>query len=192
MPECRHTEVLGVQYLWPFKFLAGIFEETDKKNWRDAGYWLAYTLIGGLTPIWCGYIFLRLFSHQPSLDQFTEHGEFALYAAAIIAPVFHTISRDLNIPGLKGRQFFQLASFCCMFIGVAIYVAVSSAYASTPSQVKIDQDFLRTLTLLLFALATVVAFFITVLDYSRLSTDLREVVAGQQKNLRDEFQQLQD
>lgn len=174
------------------RFIPNILADTERKNWYDASYWLAYTLIGGLTPIWCGYLFLRLFSQHPTWRQFTQHGEFALYTAAIIAPAFHTVSRDLKFPGLRGRRFFLLAGFCSMFIAVCVYVAVSSAYVSTVSPIEIDQGFLRWLTVGLFAFSTALAFLITVVDNAMLYSDLRQVVAGQEKTLQDEFTRLKD
>ncbi len=174
------------------KFIPRILADTDPKNWQDATYWLAYTLIGGLTPIWCGYLFLRIFSQHPTWDQFTEHGEFALYTAAIIAPAFHTVSRELKVPGLRGRSFFLIARFCSMFVAVCVYVAVSCTTLSVGLPTEIDQSFLRWLTIGLFLSTTLLAFLITVLDYARLSSDLRQVVAGQEQDLKDEFKHLRD
>ena len=173
------------------KLMPSIFDDVDKSNWRDASYWLGYTLIGGLAPIWSGYIILRILSQDPTWTQFSEHGEFALYTAALVAPAFHTVSREFRVPGLRGRQFFLLASFCCMFLAVFAYVAVGSAYASNPSSI-IDQAFLAWLTLGIFVLSTVLALCVTVLDYARLSSDLPEVVAGQRQNLKREFDDLQE
>jgi len=168
-----------------------IFDDTDQTNWRDARYWLSYTLIGGLAPIWCGYIILKLLSHRLTISQFTEHGEFALYTAALVAPAFHTLGRDLKVPGFKGRQLLLLLSVCCMLLAVCIYVAVSSAYISNALSNEINQDFLAYGTVVLFVLSTVLAFCVTVLDYARLSSDPRDVLAGQREELKKDFTQLQ-
>jgi hypothetical protein len=176
------------------KLVPSFLSDTDYSNLRDATYWLVYSLLGGLAPIWCGVIISKILSHPPTLGQFTAHGEFALYTAAIVAPAFHTLSRDLKVPGFKGRQFFLLASVCCMVIAVCIYVAVSCA--QIPGLMlaigTIDQEFLRFFTPLLFVFAMGLAFIVTVLDYGRLSSDVREVVVEQRQELKDEFNKLKD
>jgi hypothetical protein len=168
-----------------------IFDDADQTNWRDARYWLCYTLIGGLAPIWCGYIILKVLSHHATMGQFTEHGEFALYTAAIVAPAFHTLGRDLKIPGFRGRQFLLLVSVCCMLLAVCVYVAVSSAYMSTSLPNEINQAFLAYGTVVLFILSTGLAFCVTVLDYARLSSDPRAVLDGQREELKKDFTHLQ-
>jgi hypothetical protein len=173
------------------KLLPHIFDDTDQTNWRDARYWLFYTLIGGLAPIWCGYVILKLLSHQVTMGQFTQHGEFSLYTAAIVAPAFHTLGRDLKIPGFRGRQFLLLLSVCCMLLAVCVYVAVSSAYVSNSLSNELDQTLLSYGTIVLFVLSTVLAFCVTVLDYARLSSDPRAVLDGQREDLKKDFTHLQ-
>lgn len=167
-----------------------IFDDATRADWRDGGYWVAYTLLGGTVPIWGGYLILRLLSHHPTLGDFTQHGEFAIYTAAILAPGLHTVVRDLKVPGFKGRQLLLLLSVFLMFISMCVYAAVSSAFLSNPL-IVIDQGVLGWVTLPVFAVSLVVAFCVTVLDYSRLSSDPRAVDASQRERLKKQFENLQ-
>jgi hypothetical protein len=172
------------------RFMPRAFDDATPASWRDASYWLGYTLLGGTLPIWGGYLILELLAHAPTFGQFIQHGELAIYTTAILAPALHTVVRDFRVPGFKGRQFLLLLSVLMMFVSLCVYAAVSSAFASNPS-IPIDQRVLGWVTIPVFCLAVLLSFFVTVLDYSRLSSDPRAVVDNQRKTLDEQFSDLE-
>jgi hypothetical protein len=166
-----------------------IFKETNSSHWGDAGLWLAYNLIGSLAPLWLGYFILKSFSRDPTLAGFSQHGEFAIYTAAMIASAFYTANR-VALPGFNLRQIFVLMSFVLILLAIGSFVAVSTAFMDPTSLLTINQDFVRRVTITSFLISVVLAFFVTVLDNARLTPDPVNIVNSQQKKLSDEFDNL--
>ena len=165
-------------------------KRSEGGHWREASMWLLYNLIGSLTPVWVGFLLLKIYSQQPSLSTFTEHGEFALYAAAMFAPALHTITRDLPVPGFAGRQILLLLCVIGMLISTVFYAPVATVLLATNNEFKIDQQFVRSGTLILFSFAVAIAFVVTVLEIGRVMYDPRRIEAEQQHELAEQFDKL--
>jgi len=159
-------------------------------HWRDAGIWLGYSLVGSLTPIWFGWLLLTLLSRSPSWADFSSHGEFALYSAAMFAPTLYIILRDLKDPGFPGRLSLGLLAFTGAVIATAFFAAVTTAFMSPEPLLRVNQLFLRRGTLSLFAFSAGLAFIVTVLDNARFQPDVRGIAATQQQELAKDFDKL--
>lgn len=168
-----------------------VLPKTSRAHWRDASIWLIYALAGGLAPVWSGFILLRLFSRHPSWADFSQHGEFAIYSAAMFAPAFYVITRDLKVPGFVGRQFLGLITFLGMILAICFFVATSTAFMAPTPILAIDQPFLGSCTLWLFVCSAILAFVVTVLDNARMIPDVRQIAANQQERLRKEYDRLE-
>src|ERR1700693_4859990 len=105
--------------------LPGPLRNTNRSHWSDASIWLFYNLSGSLAPVWFGLLILEIFSRRPSWSDFSQHGEFALYSAAMFAPTFYIISRDLKLPGFAGRQILVLLTLLGMLAATCFFVAVT-------------------------------------------------------------------
>lgn len=163
---------------------------TKGYHWKDAGIWLTYTLIGSLAPVLFGFLLLRLLSRHPSLADFSAHGEFAIYSAAMFAPAYYIINRDLKIPGFAWRQYLALLTLIGMLGATCFFVAVNTAFLAPKPVFAIDQEFLRVGTLALFAAAAILAFLVTVLDNARLQPDVRAIASTQEEDLARDFDKL--
>ena len=163
---------------------------SERPHWREASTWLLYNLIFNLLPVWVGFIVFRIVSRQPSLQDFSAHGEFALYSAAMLGPTLYTVTRDLRVPGFAGRQFLTL--FCVVGIVVAAvcYTPVATAFLAPDGTYNLDQNFVRQGTIGLFLYSVVIGFAITLLENGRQMFDPRKVGDEQQAKLEDQFDKL--
>jgi len=168
----------------------GPLRNTNKSHWSDAGIWLVYNVFGSLAPVWFGLLILETFSRKPSLADFSQHGEFALYSAAMFAPTFYIINRDLKIPGFGGRQILGLLSLLGILAATCFFVAVTTAFMVPKPVLEIDQNFLRHGTFALFVFSGLLAFLVTVLDNARLMPDVRRIATQQQEQLSKQFDEL--
>jgi hypothetical protein len=159
-------------------------------HWRDAAMWLGYSLVGSLTPIWFGWLLLTLLSRRPSWADFSSHGEFALYSAAMLAPTLYIILRDLRDPGFPGRLTLGLLVFTGAVIATGFFAAVTTAFTTPQPLLTVDQVFLRRGTLGLFTLSAGLAFVVTVLDNARTQPDVRGITATRQQELANDFDKL--
>jgi hypothetical protein len=163
---------------------------TNRSHWSDAGIWLFYNLSGSLAPVWFGVLILFLFSRSPSLSDFSQHGEFALYSAAMFAPTLYVISRDLKIPGFWARSFLVLLTLLGILAATCFFVAVTTAFLVPKPALEINQVFLRRGTFGLFLFSAALSFLVTALDNARLLPDVRGITNQQQEQLLRQFDQL--
>jgi hypothetical protein len=170
--------------------LIGGLRSASKSNWKDAGIWLVFNLLGSLTPVWFGWFLLTLLSRGPSWADFSRHGEFALYSAAMFAPTFYIILRDLEQPVFPGRLPLGLLTLIGTLIATGFFAAVTTAFLTPEPLLRINQSFLQRGTLGLFAFSAVLAFIATVLDNARFTPDVRRISETQRTNLAKEFDKL--
>lgn len=170
----------------------GALKETNRSHWREAGLSLAYSIFGSLAPVWGGFLLLRLFSRRPGWVDFSQHGEFALYSAAMLAPALYVVSRDLKVPGFAGRSVLILLCFLGIFVATCFFVAVTTAFMAPTPILKIDQPFLSQWTLVLFCLSCCISIVVAGLDQARVFPDIRETEARERKRLNDDFDRLED
>jgi hypothetical protein len=91
----------------------------------------AATVIGGLLPLYLGALVLylahlirpQLFAEMQAKD-FYENGEFALYAAAFVAPMLYQLFRDLKTP-FPHRMVLGLGSVVVLVLATGIFSAVA-------------------------------------------------------------------
>jgi hypothetical protein len=162
-----------------------------KSNWKEATKWLLFTYVGGLIPVWGGYIIFNLYAKDASLSKFSDHGEFALYSAAMLAPALYYILKDLKTSTFIYRHFFALVCIVCLLVSALLYVGVASvSVGQIPA--TIDLDFLRGITWVLFLIASLMSFLVTALDSSRTLRDIQTERARAFKNLEQQFDKLEE
>lgn len=147
--------------------------QSQRQDWEDAGYWLFWTLLFGLMPLWGGFVLLSLFSQSPSLREFTENGQFALYSASMLSVAFYIVSKDIGFKPLK--ELGRLSTIRLTFPASRFFIAVTSAltvvssliFASAISaefpgvQIPLQLDLLESMTLIIFAITLGITFLIS-------------------------------
>src|SRR5260370_35516552 len=101
--------------------VANTVRAARSSNWKDCGLSLAFNLIGALTPVWFGWFLLRAFSRHPSVSNFTGHGEFAIYSAALLSPGIYIIMKDEKYPAFPAKYLLGLPSLLAMILATVFF-----------------------------------------------------------------------
>jgi hypothetical protein len=165
-------------------------KQTSRSNCSDATIWLIFTLVGNLAPLWIGFLLLRIFSRNPTITDFSAHGEFALYSATMAAPALYIIIRDVRVSRFPGQITLVLLCVVEMLLATVFYAPVATALVLRTPVSAIDQEFVWIGTFILFVFSCLVAFLVTVLDNSLLAPDVRRIAADQRAQLATDFEKL--
>lgn len=165
---------------------------TSGSDWWQAIILLAFSLIGGLAPLWCSAGFAVLLSKPADLVTFSSNGEFAIYCAAIIAPTFYLILHERTPQRLSGQALLALVALILLLAAVFAYMAIEPV----PSRVITLPEFKRDLyshasgVLLLASIGF--ALVVTALDNARTNPDVRKLTDEQEQALRAQFDRIKD
>lgn len=129
--------------------------------WLETAKWLGFNLVGSLFPLWGTYILLRIQTKSPAFNDFVVHGEFAVYAAAFIAPSLWVILRNMKEKGpLLGTGAVLIGLFALLAC-VAVYSGILLAPIENGKRV-VDEKLIRNWSVILFGgsliFAIIVAF----------------------------------
>jgi|GEM_PF-4107238 len=167
-----------------------VLKATTKGQRIESLYWLLYSLGGSTLPIWLGgYLLLPLFGKHFGWVEYGQHGEFALYSAAMIAPRLRLIARDTEDSVFVRRQLFLFFGWIFLTISVALYSVVIAAGGITANETQINKEMLLHFTLSLFILTILFSFLVTLIDHQRIRP--KEIFAVQkagEKKLEKEFE----
>lgn len=162
--------------------------DTQRQHWAESSRWLMFTLIGSLIPVWGGAVLTLLYSGHPSIDDYTNHGEFALYSASLLAPALYIVLKESNRKVIKSSQIFIFAIVLLLLLSVLVFAGVG-----TPGRVgvKLDIVFLRNISILLYLIAIIISFLISVLDNRTVFKNLREVQKAEYDNFEAAFDSME-
>ena len=164
--------------------LLGTFGRTRSENWSDGGNWLLFTLIGGLLPVWGGAIILVLFGNEVSFASFTDHGEFAIYSAGLLASALLVVMREYRAR-FRERAILGLLSLVLIIIATLIFTAASAGENETT--LNVNRTIMRNASVTLYCITVILTFFLTVLKEA-LEPRLEEI--SRTGALEDRFDEL--
>ena len=153
-----------------------LFTELDsasRQQWAESGKWLLFVVIGGLLPIWGGYLLLIIFSQPTALWNFASNGELALYSAALLTPALYLVGRDVTDPFVH-RQMFMLFGMLLLVIAALLFAAATAAGTTQNAElvgIKLNKDVLVTGSSWLLVCAVLYAFIVNLLDVVLLRFD---------------------
>ena len=153
--------------------------------------WITAVVMGGLLPLWGGYLMLLLFSQPVTLSDFASNGEFALYSAAFLTPALYLVGRDVRDPFVH-RQLFMLGGILMLIISVLLFAAVTAAAtaalgAAQIGGIQLDRNMLINWSLVLLAITSVFAFLVNLLDSILIGFDPAAESGRDRDLLRDAF-----
>lgn len=162
-----------------------------KTHWKDAFYWFAYNVIGGLLPVWGGLIMQIALSIQPKSYDFFSHGEFALYSAALCAGTLFTVWQDRKMRFGEYSRFFELLSFFVLILATLIYAVVFVAASQAQLLAQLNLNFLRNFTVGLYIGAVFISILAVLLDLYRVPPGPVDMKAEQLNDLNRSFDELE-
>ncbi len=163
---------------------------TTREHWREAITLTAFALVGGLAPLWIGWLIVRSTTGNPQLIAFARNGEFALYSASLLAPAFYIVVHERSETPFAGRASFVLLALIGILVAVACYTMVAPETSSVIPFVRLDRDFIGHATITLFALSLAFSLIVTTMDNARTSPPIREMIHKQQVDLDHNFDEL--
>jgi len=162
---------------------------TKWEHWRESLLLTLFTVGAGLSPVWVGLILLKVYHKTPSLVGFANNGDFAIYSAAIVAPLIYLIVKEHRVP-FASRAIYTLASVVILTFSVASYAVVAPATVGVAPNLRPDMAFLAPVTLWAYALSVALALVVTALDNARMFPDVRAITERQQHDLDQRFDGL--
>ena len=162
---------------------------TKWQHWRESLTLMLFTVGAGLSPVWVGWILLKVYHKTPSLVDFAHNGDFAIYSAAIVAPLIYLIVKEHRVP-FASRAIYTLASVVILVFSIASYAAVAPATVGIAPDLRPDMAFLAPVTLWAYVVSVLLALVVTALDNARMFPDVRAITERQQHDLEQRFDGL--
>jgi hypothetical protein len=172
--------------------LVSVLRTSERQDWWESLSWLAYSLIGGLLPLWGGLLLLYLFGHHDRWPQLISHGEFAIYSAALLAPAVYVILKQIPASGFVHQQAFVLLAFVGLLVSAILFTGVTILAESDSTFLRLNQDALFRISVPLFVVSLAFAFVVTLLDNARLNPDVRRLAEDARRRLEEQFAKTED
>jgi len=125
--------------------------------------WLAYTLIGGLFPLYAGIFVLLLFS-SVQLSSFVDHGEFAVYSTGLLSAALLIVLTDYGQQPFPDKRLWAMTILGFIIIATLIFSVVATSGLDGELQEQVNLGLIRILSVGLYVLTVVLMFFVVVLD----------------------------
>ena len=158
---------------------------------KETTTWMLWNAGGSLIPIWGGCFLFVLFSKSPRLVDFSNHGEFSLYAAALLASAFFIVFKEYKNSRFPLRRLFGAICVIGLFLVTILFSVVTAVdTGNIDTQTDFDRDFMRNASYILYAVSVVVSFILTYLDKRISDADIREERREDFENLESRFDKL--
>jgi len=143
-------------------------------HWRLAGLWAFSSVVGSFMPIWGAFFLLRLHRAPFLWVDFARHGEFGLYAAALLAPSIHQILKNRRNERFPLQTGSVLLALVGILMAAFIYAGTNPQLAVNAAQKldQIDESYLMQVSGALLLIAFSFCFFVTLIDTSVNDPDL--------------------
>ena len=166
--------------------LLGSLARAKRKDWEEGVVWLAYTLFGGLLPVYGGAIFLLLLFSDVSWDRFADRGEFAIYAAGLLAGALLVVMREYE-GGFPGRSVWGLLITVLLVIAALVFTAAFAADAAPDLADTLNRGVLRVMSILLYAATVVLALVLAVMKEALQQLNVEGIRATEMQQLERAF-----
>lgn len=111
---------------------------------------------------------ILLWSSDLSLKGFVDHGELAIYSAAILAPSLHIVLRGYKA-NFPEREFWGLLIFGLLMLSLIVFAAAAAPAAAPDLEPLINVTAVRIITPFLYVSSLAVAFLLIVIRETLVS-----------------------
>lgn len=172
------------RFIWTIK-------NASRENWYESSIWVLYILVGSLAPVYISILILLIGSQSVSLLDFTRHAQFAIYSSSILATSAYLILRDLKKP-FPRRGIFGAIVLVGLITATALFASVTifSRFELISKFLTVDQNLVKVISLFLFVISIILAFFVNVLDSVIATANVRRLEAEQRAQLETNFDGL--
>ena len=156
----------------------------DRFTYTEVGIQLGYALFGGLMPLIFSWFYKELKTGvAPPIADFAKAGEFALYAAALLAPAAYLLGQDRGKTSFPARGLWLLLCLVLISLSVASYMAVVPQVVDGQPFQLADVKFYTHATLWMFGLSAAFFCIVSILDATRASRGIDEIEDQQLNDL---------
>ncbi len=177
--------------------LWSVLRKTTSSQRSEAFSWLLYNVAGATLPIWLGgYILLPVFGKHFSWIEYSQHGELALYSAALLAPTIRVIARDVGESEFVRRQTFLFLGLILITGSVALYSGIFAVAGvlptgTAPVGTTIDSFLLFRFSLTLLVMTVIISFVVRLIDYQRIEgREILDIQDASEKRLENDFDKI--
>lgn len=174
--------------------LWSVLSKTTPSQRNEAFSWLLYNVAGATLPIWLGgYILLPVFGKHFSWLEYSQHGELALYSAALLAPTVRVIARDVGESEFVRRQTFLFFGLILITASVALYSGIIAVAGVLPAGMAMVESTINSLLLFRFSLTllimtVIISFVVRLIDYQRIEgREILDLQDESEKRLESDF-----
>jgi len=158
----------------------------NKSPWKEAFLWFFLTIPLGLLPILTRLIVLLGKSKTPSLGDFTDRGEFAIYSVAFFTTAFYIAVKDHKKTTIDFRNIILGTSLLGIIISVIAFTFITATvYGGSP----VESPFLRNLISILLSISLFIALIANALDNMRKVLDPLSIKAKENERLKNQFKE---
>lgn len=154
------------------------------KHLLDALFLLLFTIMGSTLPLWGGALLIRLSDQWQSWSTFCFGGEFAIYSAALLAPILYIVLKDYR---KTQRSLIQFPVIIMLLTSAILFAGVKSRELLG---LTVDRLFLRDITLVLFISSLFVYYIVHFVEYARVDADLKKAQQKALRSLEKKFDEL--
>lgn len=137
-------------------------------------------------PVYGGAIFLLLLFSDVSWARFLDRGEFAIYAAGLLAGALLVIMQEYK-GGFPGRPLWGLVIMVLLLIAAFIFTAAFAADAAPDLAPNLNRGVLRVLSIALYGLTVVLAFVLAVAKEALDKVNVEDIRAEDMQRLERGF-----
>ena len=130
-----------------------------------------------------------MFFFEKYSPDFTSHGEFIIYTAAIITPSIFIILKDYESEKFIYRHFFAGLCGLLLALSMLLYAAVTTVHVVDWA---FNKDIFKSITIVMFILSVLISYFIFVLDRIFMDPDPRGSSESERRRLRENFESTGD
>jgi len=171
-----------------------ILRSCRSRDWSDALYWLLISSIGGLLPLWGLFLILPLDNKPIRFEDFSQNGEFALYAAAFVSASLYILVKEYGSYFLRGKNdnegknapsrkdfpakpLFVLITVFMLVFATIVFGFVTLAHFPNLT-LSLNIEVLKVFSVIGFVVALILSYLTTVIDNYlvnfRVETEVRE------------------
>ena len=136
-----------------------------------------------LMPVWLSLILLLLITQPIGLGTFLDNGQFAIYAAAALAPVLYLLTKQGSG---QERTLYVLLIVVCLLVAAGIFSGLTVA-ESLIGELNINVSFLRIASITMYAFALFATFFMDLHENVYNELNVAEERSHRQESLDKQF-----
>lgn len=167
-----------------------IFKGIKKSDWIEAADWLGWNSIGGLFPVLGGFLLFLIFKKTPTISDFSNNGQFAIYSATMFASAFYIVFKEYKSSIFSGRKLFGAICLLGQICAVLLFSSVTAANLGQLG-VEVNRGLVRNLSFLIYFISLIMTFLLSALDKSRTYSDLQKERTKGVEKLDAEYEKLE-